>query len=73
MNFAELKKYQQELDYKIQEIATLLKIQMVELKELCRDILYQTPYSMSDVMYMVGEDLKNNLSFNDIKKKYNIT
>ncbi len=40
MNFAELKKYQQELDYKIQEIATLLKIQMVELKELCRDISY---------------------------------
>lgn len=73
MNFAELKKYQQELDYKIQEIATLLKIQMVELKELCRDISYQTPYSMSDVMYMVSEDLKNNLSFNDIKKKYNIT
>ena len=72
MDFNKLIQYGSNIKRVIYSLSEKHKYTFEKMQQLCREIAYQTPFSMTDAIRLVNEDLSNGLCISKIKEKYNV-
>jgi hypothetical protein len=72
MNFEKLRQYQNEIQMNIENVANQCRVETEKLSVLCRELSYTTPYSLSEAVGIVSNDLQNGMTYEDIIKKYQL-
>ena len=72
MDFNKLIQYGSNIKRLLYSLAEKYNFTYEEMHQLCQEIAFQTPYSMTEAIEIVNYNLKNELTIWEIKEKYNV-